>query len=68
MMAGLDLSFALKLRNSVDCPITICGGVGSLSDISSLISTVGICGVGVGSFFVFKGKHKAVLLSYDNRI
>jgi cyclase len=68
MMNGLDLEFARYLRNSVDCPITICGGVSSQDDFAKLYRAVGVSGVGVGSYFLIKGKHKAVLLSYNNNI
>lgn len=68
MMTGLDLGFASHLRKAVDCPITICGGVSSRDDFAKLYNTVGVSGIGVGSFFLFKGKHRAVLLSYDNTV
>jgi len=44
------------------------GGAGSLEDLSDLFSTVGIVGGAAGSLFVFKGKYRAVLISYPTRI
>ena len=43
------------------------GGAGSLEDIKKIISKFKIIGVAAGSLFVFKGKYRAVLISYPNR-
>jgi cyclase len=67
-MQGLDLDFALKLRRDISCPLTFCGGASSLEDIRQFISAVGVVGIGVGSLFIYKGRHRAVLLSYSNSI
>ena len=48
-------------------PITVLGGAGSLEDIKKMISKFKIIGVAAGSLFVFKGKYRAVLISYPNR-
>lgn len=63
-MTGYDLSFAEKIRQTVNIPITILGGAGKLSDIAALISRCGIVGASAGSLFVFKGVYKAVLINY----
>ena len=47
-------------------PITVLGGAGTLDDIK-LISKFKIIGAAAGSLFVFKGKYRAVLISYPNR-
>jgi len=67
VMTGYDLELVQKVRKSISIPLTVLGGVGSLSDIGSLISEHGIIGAAVGSLFVFKGKYKAVLINYPNR-
>ena len=47
--------------------ITVLGGAGSLKDMETLIRTFGIIGAAAGSFFVFKGKYRAVLINYPSR-
>ena len=47
--------------------MTVLGGVGTLDDIKELVSNFGIIGCAVGSLFVFKGKYKAVLISYPKK-
>jgi cyclase len=60
---GLDKSLLSELRGKVPVPLIINGGVGSPSDILEGFS-LGADAVGVGSYFVFNGPHKAVLISY----
>ena len=68
MMKGYDLELAAQVRSVADVPITFLGGAGSLEDLSDLFSSVGIVGGAAGSLFVFKGKYRAVLISYPTRI
>ncbi|OEG74531.1 imidazole glycerol phosphate synthase subunit HisF [Shewanella colwelliana] len=63
-MKGFDLDSADKLRRAVKIPITILGGAGELSHFKAAVDSCGIIGVSAGSFFVFKGPYKAVLISY----
>ncbi len=63
-MKGYDLALAEKLRKTVNIPITILGGAGSLDDIGQLIEHCGTIGAAAGSLFVFKGAYKAVLINY----
>ncbi|KEX93647.1 imidazole glycerol phosphate synthase, partial [Pseudomonas putida] len=65
-MKGYDIDLALKLRQSVHIPITILGGGGSLEDMRSVVAACGVVGVAAGSFFVFKGSYRAVLISYPS--
>jgi len=68
VMKGYDLTLIDKIRESISLPMTVLGGAGSLDDIGCLIKKYGIIGVAAGSLFVFKGKYKAVLINYPNRI
>lgn len=68
MMKGYDLELASQVRSLADVPITFLGGAGSLEDLSDLFSSVGIVGGAAGSLFVFKGKYRAVLISYPTNI
>ena len=67
-MEGYDLALIDSIRKTTSVPVTAIGGVGTLADISGLVDRYGIIGAGAGSFFVFKGVYRAVLISYPNRI
>lgn len=68
VMKGYDLKLIDAIRESINIPLTVLGGAGSLDDVGQLISKHGIIGVAAGSIFVFKGKYKAVLINYPNKI
>lgn len=64
MMQGYDLNLAGKMRDAITTPMTVVGGAGSVEDLRKLTQEFGPIGAGAGSFFVFKGKYRAVLISY----
>jgi cyclase len=63
-MEGYDLDLIDKIKPLVKVPLTVLGGAGSYEDISTLVERYGIIGAAAGSLFVFKGKYRAVLISY----
>ncbi|MCU1733978.1 MULTISPECIES: AglZ/HisF2 family acetamidino modification protein [unclassified Pseudomonas] len=63
-MKGYDVALATRLREAVSIPVTILGGGGSLDDMAKVVAACGVVGVAAGSFFVFKGPYRAVLISY----
>jgi imidazole glycerol-phosphate synthase subunit HisF len=63
-MKGYDLNLARQMREAVSIPLTILGGAGTRQDIEALFRTCGVVGAAAGAFFVFKGKYRAVLISY----
>lgn len=65
-MKGYDFDLIDSVRNAISTPLTVLGGAGSLEDIRSLVSRYGIVGASAGSLFVFKGKYRAVLISYPS--
>lgn len=67
VMKGYDLDLIAQVRETVSLPITALGGAGSLKDIEGLIRSFGIIGAAAGSLFVFKGKYRAVLITYPSR-
>jgi cyclase len=67
VMKGYDLDLVSRIRDAVHVPLTVFGGAGSLKDIADLIRSFGIIGAGAGSFFVFKGVYRAVLINYPSR-
>jgi cyclase len=64
MMQGYDFDLARKVRDAITTPMTVVGGAGSVDDLRALTEELGPVGAGAGSLFVFKGKYRAVLLSY----
>ena len=64
VMSGYDLALARKVREATRLPMSFLGGAGSLADIGKLIAECGVVGAAAGSFFVFKGAYRAVLISY----
>jgi cyclase len=68
LMKGYDMDLVAQVRDAISLPITALGGAGSLEDIVGLISRFGIVGAAAGSQFVFKGKYRAVLINYPDRI
>ena len=66
VMKGYDLELIRSIREAISLPMTALGGAGSLEDIRRLVNTFGIIGACAGSFFVFKGVYRAVLISYPS--
>jgi len=66
-MQGYDIGLVELVRNITEVPITVLGGASSYDDIKNLISKFKIIGAAAGSLFVFKGKFRAVLISYPNK-
>ena len=64
---GFDLKLCQKVMKKIKIPMSIIGGAGSEEDFKALFSQHPIIGAAAGSFFVFKGKYKAVLISYPNK-
>ena len=67
-MQGYDLELINQVREIVSIPITALGGAGSMEHIKELVDRFGIIGAAAGSLFVFKGKYRAVLISYPSQI
>lgn len=67
-MKGYDLNIIQRIRDVISIPMTVLGGAGSLEDLGVIIKQHGIIGAAAGSLFVFKGKYRAVLISYPNKI
>ena len=66
-MKGYDLNLIQKIRDVIHIPMTVLGGAGSVEDIGAVIKQHGIIGAAAGSLFVFKGKYRAVLISYPGK-
>jgi cyclase len=67
-MNGYDFKLFELVRELTSFPLTILGGASSLENIKEAILKFKPLGVAAGSIFVFKGKYKAVLINYPDRI
>jgi len=65
-MGGYDFKLFDFIRKETEMPMTILGGAGSIDDIRTAIDRYQTIGVSAGSLFVFKGKYRAVLISYPS--
>jgi cyclase len=65
MMEGMDIDLIKIVSNLVNVPLIACGGVGNLNHIKDGIQA-GASAIAAGSFFIFHGPLKGVLISYPN--
>jgi cyclase len=63
---GMNLELINEASKLVSVPIMAIGGVGSLKDFKAA-RDAGASAAGAGSYFVFQGAHRAVLISYPRR-
>lgn len=63
---GYDLELVKSVSASVGIPVVPIGGAASINDFASAIAQ-GASAVAAGSMFVFKGPHRAVLISYPSQ-
>ena len=66
-MSGFDIKLIHEIYKNIEIPLTVLGGAGSLNDLRGLINKFKILGIAAGSIFIFKGKHKAVLINYPDQ-
>jgi cyclase len=67
MQSGYDLDAIRAVTSSVPIPVIASGGAGSLADFRAAVFEGGASAVAAGSFFVFVGKHRAVLITYPEQ-
>lgn len=63
MRNGMDLALISEASRLINVPLIAMGGVGGLYDIKYGIKA-GASAVAAGAYFVFQGKHRAVLITY----
>jgi cyclase len=66
-LKGYDNQLITKLKSELRIPFTVCGGASSYDDLSQAVKKYSPIGLAAGSLFVFKGKYRAVLISYPNK-
>lgn len=65
-MEGYDVDLIQRVASAVEIPVIASGGAGSLDDLRAAVAH-GASAVSAGSFFVFSGPHRAVLISFPKR-
>jgi cyclase len=61
---GYDLPLTRSVAEAVDVPVVACGGAGSVGDFKAAFREARASAAAAGSFFVFQGPHRAVLITY----
>lgn len=66
-MGGYDNDLIKIISSAVTIPVIACGGAGSIAHMKRAVHHSGASAVAAGSFFVFQGKHRAVLITYPSK-
>jgi len=66
-LEGYDLDLIRCVADAVPIPLIACGGAGTQEHFRDAMYKGGASAVAGGSFFVFQGKHRAVLITYPAR-
>ena len=64
VMEGYDIELIKSISQSIKIPLIACGGAGKLNDFRLAVKEGGASAAAAGSFFVFHGKRRAVLITY----
>ncbi len=65
-LQGYDIALIKAISSKVNIPVVAAGGAASLADFSTAIHEGKASAVAAGAFFVFQGKHRAVLITYPS--
>lgn len=63
-MSGYDLELVRSVTAAVSVPVVACGGAGCVADLGKVIVEGHAAAAAAGSLFVFRGRHRAVLISF----
>ena len=66
-MAGFDLDLIKSISDSVTIPTVALGGCRNMEDCKSVYKNGRVNGIAAGSFFVYQGLNKGVLINYPSR-
>ncbi|HOY31324.1 MAG TPA: AglZ/HisF2 family acetamidino modification protein [Bacteroidales bacterium] len=64
--SGYDTELIKKVSRSVSIPVVAAGGAGDISHFAAAVEN-GASAVAAGSFFIFYGPHRAVLITYPDK-
>lgn len=62
-MGGYDIDLVKSVSESIDVPLVACGGAGNFDDMVSVIKKGKAHAAAAGSYFVFHGKTRGILIS-----
>ena len=63
-MNGYDLQLIRMVSDAVSIPVIASGGAGSFTDFAAAVYKGGASATAAGSIFVFRGRHRAVLIDF----
>lgn len=66
-LSGYDIELINKVCEAVAIPVVALGGAGNIKDFEKAVKEGKASAVAAGSFFVFYGPHKAVLITYPEK-
>lgn len=66
-MEGYDLELTRQVADAVELPVIASGGAGNLGHMRAAVEKGHASAVTAGSFFVFHGRRRAVLISFPER-
>jgi cyclase len=66
LMSGYDTELIKQVSEAIGIPVIVCGGAGKINDFRLAVNA-GASAVSAGSFFVFIGPHRAVLINYPDQ-
>lgn len=66
-LKGYDHELIKNITSAVPVPVIALGGASSIQDMKFGVTEDKCAGVAAGSFFVFHGKHRAVLINYPSK-
>lgn len=67
MMTGYDITLIKSISEKINIPVVALGGAGNINHLKDAIKQGGVSAVSAGSFFIYHGKHKAVLINFPQR-
>jgi imidazole glycerol-phosphate synthase subunit HisF len=65
-MEGYDIDLIKSVTRAVRIPVIACGGAGKIDDFRLAVIEGGASAAAAGSFFVFQGRRRAVLVTYPS--
>ena len=66
-MAGYDLQTLARLSSNLTIPLVALGGAGCQEHFQAAVAAAPLSGLAGGSFFIYHGPRKGVLISYPER-
>lgn len=66
-LKGYDFDLIKAVASAVDVPVIAAGGASSMTDFVKAVRECDASAVAAGAYFVFQGKHRAVLITYPEQ-